>query len=66
MSSLHVSLSCARDLKAAKSLPDASCVGTVVVFWLVDRSSSGVVFRYTVYLFRSWLSIVGSDVGVRP
>ena len=49
-----------------RSRSDVSCPGIDVDFWLLDKSSPGVVCRKVVYLFRSWLSIVGSDVGVRP
>ena len=67
VSSLHASLSSARDLRVTRSRSDVRCPGIDVHFWRLDKSSpAGVVFRKVVYLFRSWLSIVGSDVGVRP
>ena len=64
--SLHASLSSARDLRVTRSRSDVSCPGIDVDSWFLDKSSPCVVFRKVVYLFRSWLSIVGSDVGVRP
>ena len=62
---LHSSLSCASVLSILRSFSSVSFVGIFKAF-LFGLEGFDLSFLYVAWFLRSWLSVVGSDVGGRP